>query len=825
MGFLDVASPAAGDAAGADGASAPVARWPEMPAGGRVVFLLDAASPLERRCLESWIDRHRPSEIGAGQVDLVSIPASRSRGGKLDGKLEAILAEGGDPVLAPLRVAWIPPEIDGVPKLGLRDFLTLSDPRDPGRLRQWWIARRHPDRLRVVAGDPAPASALRTRWHRAGGAFAAETTGLAEFVARQATIALERAERRLRGTRYKVPRLVDAAVLGRPAFRGGLARLARDLGRTEEQVAQEAARYLREIAATHSPFVIDLVAHAIHAVYTLGYGERLHYDHDRLREIYSIAQRHPVVFLPSHKSNLDHLVLQYALHENGHPPNHTAGGINMNFFPVGPLVRRSGVFFIRRSFKDNEVYKFVLRHYIDYLIEKRFSLEWYVEGGRSRSGKLLPPRFGLLAYVVDAYLRGKSEDVVLIPVSIIYDQIPEAAEYAAEQRGATKTAESFGWFVGVLRRLKRRYGDIHIRFGEPLSVRSALGAPDPAAEPNPDEKNLALQKLAFNVCTRINRATPITPTSLVALALLGVGDRALSLEEVVSALRNLVDWVEGRELPLSEPLDLRRPEGVARVLEHLVENGVVTCFDEGPEAVWAIGKDQHLAAAYYRNSVVHFFVDAAIVELALVAAAEAEGESAADLFWTEVLAWRDLLKFEFFFAGRDDFLRSIRAEMDAQSSGWEEALAAGGPRVRALLHAHKPYNAHRVIRPFIEAYQVVGDALVRTPLDQPVDEARFVGRCLSLGRQYLLQRRITRAESVSKPLFFTALKLAHNRGLLGEGGEDLAQRRRAFADALRDGVRRVEVIDVLAAGRRTGVAVASAPSLDASAARAVEQGS
>ena len=101
-------------------------------------------------------------------------------------------------------------------------------------------------------------------------------------------------------------------------------------------------------------------------------------------------------------------MLQYALHERGLPPNHTAGGINMNFFPIGPLVRRSGVFFIRRSFKDNPIYKFVLRQYIDYLIEKRFSLEWYVEGGRSRSGKLLPPRFGLLAYVVDAWRRGRA---------------------------------------------------------------------------------------------------------------------------------------------------------------------------------------------------------------------------------------------------------------------------------------------------------------------------------------------------------------------------------------------------------------------------------
>jgi glycerol-3-phosphate O-acyltransferase len=103
------------------------------------------------------------------------------------------------------------------------------------------------------------------------------------------------------------------------------------------------------------------------------------------------------------------------MYENELPPPHTAGGINMNFFLGGPLLRRAGIFFIRRSFKDNEVYKFVLRQYIDYLIEKRFTLEWYIEGTRSRSGKLMPPRFGLLAYVVDAYRRAKSEDVMLVP--------------------------------------------------------------------------------------------------------------------------------------------------------------------------------------------------------------------------------------------------------------------------------------------------------------------------------------------------------------------------------------------------------------------------
>ena len=241
-------------------------------------------------------------------------------------------------------------------------------------------------------------------------------------------------------------------------------------------------RYLREIAATHSPYVIDLAAHLIRLLYTRGYGEALHYDRAPARGASTrSAQRHPVVFLPSHKSNLDHLVLQYALHENGHPPNHTAGGINMNFFPVGPAgAAQRRLLHPPHASRTTPVYKFVLRQYIDYLIEKRFSLEWYIEGGRSRSGKLLPPRFGLLAYVVDAYRRGKSEDVYLIPV---VDRLrPDPGRRRLRRRAARRAPRSARASAGscaCVRRLRRRYGDIHIRFGEPLSLARALGPPEP----------------------------------------------------------------------------------------------------------------------------------------------------------------------------------------------------------------------------------------------------------------------------------------------------------------------------------------------------------
>jgi glycerol-3-phosphate O-acyltransferase len=774
----------------------------------RVVFLLDACSRTELGILRRWIEEHHvPTGIPYEAIPIP--PTRRRRRTRVDSRLEACLAAADDPMLTPLRVAWLPGPARGGPRRRFLQLLLLGDPRDPGRMRQA-VGARQAARYQVVAGEAAPASELRERWRRAGGADLGETTGLADFVTRQAALALERAERRVRGLRYKVPRFVHEDILARPAFRAGITRLAQELGRPQAAVLRDAQRYLKEIAATHSPYVIDLTAQLIHLLYTRAYGEALHYDRGDLEDIYNLAQRYPVVFLPSHKSNLDHLVLQYALHENGHPPNHTAGGINMNFFPVGPLVRRSGVFFIRRTFKDNPVYKFVLQSYIDYLIEKRFTLEWYIEGGRSRSGKLLPPRFGLLANVVDAYRRGKSEDVFVIPVAIAYDQIQDVGAYTAEQHGAAKQTESFGWFVKVVRGLQTRFGDIYIRFGRPISLAQTVGPPDPLAaehgsRDDTEEQHLSIQKLAFEVAVRINRVTPITPTSLIAMALLGRGDRALSVPELVVALQNLVQYIRRRALPTTIEIGLDSPASVQRTLSSLVTSEVVTCYAEGPEAVYAIGPDQHLTAAYYRNTIIHFFVTGAIAEIALLRAGEDHVENRRATFWDEAMRLRDLLKFEFFFAEKERFRDELAEEIALHDDKWESALARGPAAIRGVVRSFRPFNAHRVLRPFLHAYLVVADALVLEPLDAPFDQNAFLGRCMGLGKQYLLQRRIQSAESVSKVLFETAVKLARNHELLDPGPPDLAERRRAFADEIRSAIRRADAIELLAQSRVAGL--------------------
>ena len=764
--------------------------WPVEDAS-RVIFLIDASTKLERKLLEAWIGRNRPPDAA---VESICIPASRRRrqGCRIDPGLEARMEDGDDPVLVPLRIAWLAPRRDGTRSVRLADLLKLGDPRDPDLLRQYLILARAPDRCQILVGRPAGSSELITGW-RAG----VESSSLSDFVARRAWLALERAERRVRGNRYKVPRFVHQEILGTSEFRAGVVRFAKQLEKSEETIFNRAARYLREIAASHDAFTIDLVANAIHWLYRQGYGS-IHYQPGAFRDIATLGQTSSLVFLPSHKSNLDHLVLQYVLWENDAPPNHTAGGINMNFFPIGPIIRRTGVFFIRRTFKDNPIYKFVLRSYIDYLIANRFPLEWYLEGGRSRSGKLSPPRFGMLSYVTDSFRRGQAEDVYLVPTSITYDQIMDVGSYAAEQLGMAKEKESFSWFLKSVRALRRRYGNIHIGFGEPLSLAKELAADE-------SDKGLGVRKLAFETMARINRVTPITPTSLVTIALLANEHRALRCEETVEAVRDLVSYVDRRRLLLTERIRLDSSKGVQLVLDRLVEHGIVTEYYGGPEAVYMIRPDQHLEAAYYRNIVIHYFVNDAITELALLAAAEGENGNRVAVFWDQVMAMRDLLKFEFIFSDKETFRAEISQGIAYQDPDWEARIAEAPGEVRDLLRGFPLLSARWVLRPFLEAYQVVADSLSTHSPYIEIDQRRFIAGCLGLGKQYRLQRKIATEESISQVLFKSALSLADNRNLLDIDDEDLGARRKAFAVEIHDALRRIDAIDAMKMARRAGL--------------------
>ncbi len=737
------------------------------PDDSAVTYLLDAANDYEESILEEWL-----TKAVDGPPAMVRIRSSRRGKGGDPEALTRMIADPGT-FLIPVRVLWMPPEREGKRSVTWSDLIKLGDPRDPRGLRARYIRRLRRKRMKIIAGTGATAGAI-----LADHAVRSSLDSHATFVTRRAWRVLDLEERRLRGNRYKTARFIPEAIFSRREFKESIADVARTDGLSLEVAEKKAAHYLDEIAAKQSPLVIDLLANAIHKLYRQGYG-RIRYNPDEVQRIASLGEEHPIVFLPSHRSNLDRLSLQFVLWENDLPPNHTAGGINLNFFPIGPLLRRSGVFFIRRSFRDNQLYKVVLQHYLDYLIEKRFSLEWYMEGGRSRSGRLLPPRMGLLNYVVDAQRRGKSDDVMLVPLSIAYDQIQDVPDYAREAQGQAKQKESVSWLFRAVRSMRRRYGDIHIRFAEPLSVASITDDADP------EEPTLGVQKLAFEVMYRIGRVTPITPTAIVTVALLAARGSPKTAEELAEQCRDLAHFIDARRLPTTEDLDIREP-GVASILEWLQEHENVSSHEALGRRVFWLTDEQMIRISYYRNVIVHFFIIRSIAEVAIATLKE-DGEVSVDRFHDVALALRDLLKFEFFFPDKNEFVQRVSEDLEVDVNGWKNMLITTGPE--AVIAKMGERVAGWALLPFLDAYQIIGDEL--ESLTRPYEEKALLKGSLDRARMYRIEGKAISGESASQILFKSALALAANRELLEETPQ-VKERRADFAEEIRKARRKAQ---------------------------------
>jgi glycerol-3-phosphate O-acyltransferase len=597
-----------------------------------------------------------------------------------------------------------------------------------------------------------------------------------------------------------VPRLVRSEVLERPKFRAVLSRIAAETGRSSEDVSRDAASCLAEMSAAHSPFMMDLLGSFFEFIFARGYEGPPDYDAGELERLVAITEKTPIAFVFSHRSHLDGMAMYSMLHREGLPPSHLIGGDNMAVFPLGGLARRSGLVFIRRSFRDDPVYKATIRQYVDYLLEKRFSLSWAIEGTRSRSGKLMPPRLGLLTYVVDSWRRRCVDDVVFVPVSISYDQIVELADYSAEQRGATKRAESTAWLAGFISGIQAPHGRMYVRFGETLSLAEYFGRRDDGAASDPEEPTIDLQKLAFELSVRINHATLVTPTSLVSMVLLANAPRAVSLAEVAADAADLQAFARTRALPGAADLGLDSEPGVRAALDSLVRGGVVACHEDGPEPVFAIVEGKQFAAAYYRNCVLHFFLAAAVAELALVAVAEANVAVSPQAIIEQVAKLRDLLKFEFFFPERGAFEADVLAEIARTDPDWHTTLGSGREAIRRWFDERRPLVAHGTLRPFVEGYAIVAEELARQPAQATVDANQLVGSCLGRGLQRVRQGRITSHDAVARETIKNGLELARHRGLLAaeaDGGSGRA----ALLESTRSLRRRIDAVARLAARR------------------------
>jgi glycerol-3-phosphate O-acyltransferase len=717
-----------------------------------IVVLAEAQTDTERALISGWANAHHPQATVVETGD----PALAER-----------LKHPGDPLVLPVRVTWLPRERDGGRQARAADLLALTNPHRPWAMVQGRIAKREPDRARVTAGEGALVSDLRARFSRVSGA--AGDDAFTAFVQREAIVTVERSERAVVGDRYKVPRLVAEQITASARFREEVAGLADKLGRTPADVMQDAEGALRELVAVQSRLAIDafrLVMSPLHAR-----AWNVEVDVDSLERLRELNRKHALVFLPSHRSYSDPLVLADVLSEHDFPRNHTLAGGNMSFWPIGPLGKRAGLVFIRRTFGDDAVYKLAVREYFGYLVAKRFNIEWYLEGGRTRTGKLRPPRFGLLRYLVRALEDDRAEDVILVPVSIVYDQLSEVGAMAEEQVGAAKSNEGLRWMADYIRAQRTNVGTAQVRFGDAFSLRRAL---DDAGD-----DGVQLEKVAFRVLDGINRATPITSTSLVTFALLGTRDRAFTFEQVARVVAPLLDLVEERAIP-GPVQGLRRTHGLRNTLGELAAAGVVQCYDGGIEPVWSIAPGRHHVAAFYRNGVLHHFLNRAIVELAMLKLAQGEPvEDPVEAAWEDALAIRDLLKFEFFFADKATFRAELGVELDHFAADWRERVASPDEAAK-IFDAIPTFVAHRALRSFLDAELVVAQQLAARDPRQGFEKAAFLDECLGVGRQLLLQGRLHGPESVSQELYAAALQLAANRDIVDPGRDEVRGARERF---------------------------------------------
>ncbi|MBF6224518.1 glycerol-3-phosphate 1-O-acyltransferase [Nocardia abscessus] len=789
-----------------------------------VVALIDAASGVERELVGQWLaDGGISTEFGTDapvtQLDLDAAAVATRLVGRRD-----------DPLVVPIRVLWLPPERDGVRRVTFADLALMTNPRKPNRLAQRRLLSKSPDRHVVLTGAPARLSELRANNPEASALFDKGTAEpFARAVVRAAVVALERAERTIIGDRYKVPKLVAEEILDSPDFLRRLELIADQIGASPHEVYRRAEKGLNELVAAQSRLVSDLFTQAMRPVHASTW--KVDPDESGLTGLRDLNRRYPLVFLPSHRSYVDAFVLGDVLARNDFPPNHVIGGANLSFWPMGPIARRTGTVFIRRSFGDDEVYKAVVEEYFAYLLVKRFNLEWYFEGGRTRTGKLRPPRYGLLNYLAAAVRSNRIDDVMLVPVSITYERLNELGAITTEQEGGKKKPEGLTWLARYIRSQQHSAGHVYVRFGAPLSARDRLAAhgdpltappltiplhhtepiPPPRTEAgvvdsDPPEiaelERKAVQRLAFEVAVGINTVTPITVNALVTLALLGVDGRALTLGEVRTVLAPVLGYIDKRELPRGELDALRDEQGLAVVLEQLSLAKVVTVYRGGIEPVYSIEPGAHLEAAFYRNSAVHWFVNRAILELSILAAVDNGEADALKTGWDEAFRLRDLLKFDFFFPDRGEFADQMVAEMLLVDPDWYTHTRHDtlGSDILAKLTASGFTMAHRVLRSFIDAQLVVAERLAARDAGDEIDRKEFIAECVAVGKQMMLQQRLHSPESVSTELFTSALKLADNYGLLETASDDepaehsteaarrradLRQRRTEFAERLR----------------------------------------
>ncbi|MBA6060088.1 glycerol-3-phosphate 1-O-acyltransferase PlsB [Pseudomonas juntendi] len=370
----------------------------------------------------------------------------------------------------------------------------------------------------------------------------------------------------------------------------------------------QALRYGNEIASDYTYTAIRFLEVVLSWFWNKIY-DGIKVNH--IEQVQGIAPGHEVIYVPCHRSHIDYLLLSYLLFRNGLTPPHVAAGINLNMPVVGNLLRRGGAFFMRRTFKGNPLYTAVFNEYLHTLFTKGFPVEYFVEGGRSRTGRMLQPRTGMLAITLRSFLRSSRTPIVFVPVYIGYERVLEGRTYLGELRGASKKKESVFDIFKVFGALRQRFGQVSVNFGEPIRLAGFLDDQQPGwreqehgPQYRPDWLNATTHRLGETVARHLNEAAAINPVNLVAMALLSTSRLALDERALVRVLDLYLALL--RQVPYSPHITLPEGDGQA-LIEHVRGMNLVAEQKDALGRILYLDEGNAVLMTYYRNNVLHIF--------------------------------------------------------------------------------------------------------------------------------------------------------------------------------------------------------------------------
>ncbi len=586
------------------------------------------------------------------------------------------------------------------------------------------------------------------------------------------------------GPSAKTPFRIREEILRSPRVRKHIESAARAAKKSVAATTREADAELRRLCAAPDPTVTALFHRVLDWIWHRIY-DGLVIDKEGLERVRAAARTGNLVLVPSHKSHVDYLVLSDVFYANALSTPLIAAGDNLGFWPIGPIFRRGGAFFIKRSFKGKKLYAALVDAYIRKVMVEGFSIELFVEGGRSRTGKLLPPKLGLLSMIVDAALELRQRPTYFVPISVGYERIIEERSYVHELGGGEKAKENVGGLLNSSKVLRSRYGRLYIQFGEVLRfediVREVADGDTANTEPGralgPAQRRALVQRVAHQITHEIDRVTVATPAALVATALLTNRHRGIVERDLVAEARTILASLERLGAPLAPSIldeaGQLREEAVRETIRLFLDGKLIVAH--APDAshaaapIYSVPEERRIALEYYKNNILHFFVPNA-----LIAAALRGGEAdpvAEDVLKERVRSLSRLFKYEFMYRADapfdaifEDAIATLvgAGELEREAGHIRAASGRGGQRIATYAE---------LLRTYFESYRVALRG-VELLLEAPLGRKEWLKRTLAIGQRMYLAGELERRESISRPKLETAIQALRDHGVIALGELD-----------------------------------------------------